>query len=145
RILGTLTLLPAFMVGLPQIYPAALLLVTLGIVEQSISLVGRHGHRSWRIVRLGLPVMILLVVSLMSWSLLKETINSRRVSSRPMPPKDSPNVLLIVLDTVGADHLSLHGYRRPTSPTLERLASRGVRFDSACATASWTLPSHASF
>src|SRR5271157_148959 len=145
RILGTLTLLPALMVGLPQIYPVAWLVVVFGIVEQSIPFISRHGRQSRRILRLGLPAMILLVLSLMSWSLLKETINSRRVSSLPMPPKESPNVLLIVLDTVGADHLSLHGYRRPTSPTLEQLASRGVRFDSACATASWTLPSHASF
>ena len=61
-----------------------------------------------------------------------------------MPPPDAPNVLLIVLDTVRADHLSLYGYRRPTSPTLERLARRGVRFDEARATAPWTLPSHAS-
>ena len=54
-------------------------------------------------------------------------------------------MLLIVLDTVAADHLSLHGYDRPTSPTLESLARRGVRFDRVQATSSWTLPSHASF
>ena len=59
-------------------------------------------------------------------------------------PPGSPNVLLIVLDTVAADHLSLYGYDRPTSPTLDRLAERGIRFDRAQATSSWTLPSHAS-
>ena len=48
------------------------------------------------------------------------------------------------MDTVRADRLSLYGYRRPTSPTLERLAKRGIRFDEARATAPWTLPSHAS-
>ncbi len=53
-------------------------------------------------------------------------------------------MLLIVLDTVRADRLSLYGYRRPTSPALERLAQRGIRFDEARATAPWTLPSHAS-
>ena len=50
-----------------------------------------------------------------------------------------------MLDTVAADHLSLHGYDRPTSPTLESLARRGVRFDRVQATSSWTLPSHAGF
>ena len=50
---------------------------------------------------------------------------------RPLPPPGSPNVLLIVLDTVAAGHLSLHGYDRPTSPTLVELAERGIRFDSA--------------
>ena len=51
---------------------------------------------------------------------------------------------MIVWDTVRADHLSLHGYGRPTTPNLERLAARGVRFNLAFSTSSWTLPSHAS-
>jgi hypothetical protein len=38
----------------------------------------------------------------------------------------------------------VHAYRRRTSPNLERLASRGTRFDQAFATAPWTLPSHSS-
>ncbi len=64
--------------------------------------------------------------------------------SRTMAAPGAPNVLLIVMDTVRADHLSLYGYRRETSPNLARLAARGVRFDLARATAPWTLPSHAS-
>ena len=63
---------------------------------------------------------------------------------RPLPSPGSPNVLLIVLDTVAADHLSLYGYERPTSPTMVELAERGIRFDRVQATSSWTLPSHAS-
>lgn len=55
----------------------------------------------------------------------------------------APNVLLVVLDTVRAQSLSLYGYRRPTTPNLERLARIGIRFDRALATAGWTLPSHA--
>ena len=53
-------------------------------------------------------------------------------------------MLLIVWDTVRAENLSLHGYGRPTTPNLERLAARGVRFEHAFATSPWTLPSHAS-
>ena len=56
----------------------------------------------------------------------------------------APNVLLVVLDTVRADRLSLYGYPRPTSRTLEKLARQGIRFDEARATAPWTLASHAS-
>jgi arylsulfatase A-like enzyme len=55
-----------------------------------------------------------------------------------------PNVLLVVLDTVRADHLSLLGYDRETSPNLSRLARRGITFQQARSTAPWTLPSHAS-
>ena len=55
-----------------------------------------------------------------------------------------PNVLLIVLDTVRADRLSLYGYGRDTTPHLTRLANQGVRFDRARSAAPWTLPSHSS-
>jgi arylsulfatase A-like enzyme len=51
---------------------------------------------------------------------------------------------LIVLDTVRADHLSVYGYGRANTPTLQRLAGQGIRFDGARATAPWTLASHAS-
>ena len=57
---------------------------------------------------------------------------------------DSPNVLLIVMDTVRAQNLSLYGYARQTTPRLEQFAKTGARFDRAIATAPWTLPSHAS-
>ncbi|MEM6795184.1 MAG: sulfatase [Acidobacteriota bacterium] len=53
-------------------------------------------------------------------------------------------VILIVLDTTRADHLSLYGYPRNTSPQLERFAEDAVVFDHAVSTSSWTLPSHAS-
>jgi arylsulfatase A-like enzyme len=57
---------------------------------------------------------------------------------------DRPNIVLISLDTVRADHLSLYGYERPTVPNLERWARQGVVFDNAIAPSSWTLPSLAS-
>ena len=58
------------------------------------------------------------------------------------PPPDSPRgVVLVLLDTVRADHLGSYGYERPTSPHLDALAAEGVRFESALASAPWTLPS----
>ncbi len=55
-----------------------------------------------------------------------------------------PNVLLIVIDTLRADHLSAYGYARKTSPNLDRLAAEGVLYESCISAASWTLPAHAS-
>jgi arylsulfatase A-like enzyme len=55
-----------------------------------------------------------------------------------------PDILLVVLDTVGAAHTSLHGGPLPTTPVLERLAREGAWFRRAVATAPWTVPSHAS-
>ncbi len=56
-----------------------------------------------------------------------------------------PNVILIVLDTLRADRLSLNGYALPTTPNIDSWArSRGVNFTQVVAPAPWTLPSHAS-
>ncbi len=60
-------------------------------------------------------------------------------------PEGRPNVLLISLDTLRADHLSLYGYPRATSPELDAWAGRNaVVFDNVIAAAGSTLPSHTS-
>ncbi len=53
-------------------------------------------------------------------------------------------MVVIVVDTLRADHLHCYGYSRLTSPNLDILASQGVLFENAIAPASWTQPSHAS-
>ena len=64
-------------------------------------------------------------------------------AQRTAPRK--PDVLLISLDTVRADRMSLYGYERPTTPGIDAWASeRAMVFDHAVAPAPWTLPSHAS-
>lgn len=65
------------------------------------------------------------------------TTSSEQASQRP-------NVLLISIDTLRADHLGSYGYSRDTSPFLDSLAMNSIRFDQAFAPASWTLPSHMS-
>src|SRR5689334_15658285 len=52
-----------------------------------------------------------------------------------------PNLVLILIDTLRADHLHAYGYSRETSPALDRLAARGVLFEDAVTAAPWTLPS----
>ena len=69
---------------------------------------------------------------------------SRAVSNLPAAAPGSPNVLVIVVDTLRADHLSSYGYSRPTSPNIDNLARNGVLFENAIAPSSWSLPSHAS-
>jgi len=75
------------------------------------------------------------------WRVMDER---RTVSGLPKPAGSAPNVLLIVWDTVRRDQLSTYGYKRPTTPRLDEIARRGVRFDHTIAAAPWTLPSHAS-
>jgi arylsulfatase A-like enzyme len=59
-------------------------------------------------------------------------------------PAARPNVLLISIDTLRADHLGSYGYRHPTSPNLDALAKGAVRFARAYAQSPWTTPSHMS-
>lgn len=54
-----------------------------------------------------------------------------------------PDVVLVSIDSLRADHLGAYGYARDTSPTLDRIAAGGVRFAQAISTTSWTLPAHA--
>ena len=55
-----------------------------------------------------------------------------------------PDVLLVSVDTLRADHLSCYGYNLPTTPNLDALAAQGAKFTHARSQAPWTLPSHAS-
>lgn len=54
---------------------------------------------------------------------------------------DASLILLYVVDALRADHLSIYGYERPTSPNIDRFARTGTVFERAFAQASWTKPS----
>jgi arylsulfatase len=60
--------------------------------------------------------------------------------AQPSPP----SVVLITLDTTRADHLGAYGYEPALTSNLDRFAEQSVLYESAYATSSWTLPSHAS-
>jgi arylsulfatase A-like enzyme len=63
----------------------------------------------------------------------------------PTPtPRDTPDIVLLVLDTTRRDRLSLYGHTRETTPSLDRLSREARVFDDAWASAPWTSPSHAS-
>lgn len=109
-------------------------------------------EKSWaafdRLVRRTLPGFALVLAGAVGFSLGPHRPREQAVSAHSLTTVASgpthPNVLLVVLDTVRADHLSLYGYDRETTPNLARLAGRGIVFNQARSTAPWTLPSHAS-
>lgn len=57
---------------------------------------------------------------------------------------NAANVVLVVIDTLRADHLSCYGYDETTSPFLDEIASKGVLFERAYSASSWTAPGTAS-
>jgi len=81
--------------------------------------------------------VILLVVS--AAAVIGPTMAARQTR----PAASTPNLLLISIDTLRADALSVYGARTTAAPRLDDLAAHGVRFAATRAPASWTLPSHA--
>jgi arylsulfatase A-like enzyme len=143
RGLCAMALLPAMLVAFPWIYSMAWLVVALGVAARLVPLLERNSRILRRFVLVSFPGAIAIVAILGAALWVGDRIKQVREGARPLPRPGSPNVLLIVMDTVAAGHLSLHGYERATSTTLVELARRGIRFDSARAASSWTLPSHA--
>ena len=76
-----------------------------------------------------LAVLLLGLAAGLGWVLLRDT---------------RPNVVLISIDSLRADHLGTYGYERDTSPNLDALAREGVVFENAVSTTTWTLPAHIS-
>jgi hypothetical protein len=54
------------------------------------------------------------------------------------------NVILIIIDTLRADHLGCYGYHRNTSPEIDKIANEGILFKNMLAQTSWTRPGTAS-
>jgi arylsulfatase A-like enzyme len=125
----------------------ASLILSGGLAIQTTRLVSARREPFLWVVRSTAPVLVVAVLAIAALRLGGRAWSEYRAVAAlpPAPSTGARNVLLIVWDTVRTDNLSLHGYSRRTSPTLEGLASRGVRFNHAFATAPWTLPSHAGF
>jgi len=59
----------------------------------------------------------------------------------PTDAKKQPNIVFIVVDTLRADHVGCYGYGRQTTPTIDKVAVEGIRFEQVISSSSWTLPS----
>ena len=103
--------------------------------------VGARLLRSW-----GTPLAVVgLVLLLTAAARLPLPTEATRVpAARPAPPASAGDIILIVVDTLRADHLPVYGYTRGNTPALDRFAQDAIRFEHAFANASWTRPSFAS-
>ncbi|MGH7821028.1 MAG: sulfatase-like hydrolase/transferase [Candidatus Binatia bacterium] len=101
----------------------------LASITQSASSRGRwRGIRTWSLVVLGTAVVVAATAG--GFWVLDETWRAR-----------GPNLLLVYLDTLRADHLGSYGYGRQTSPNIDSLAREGVRFAQTISASSVTYPS----
>lgn len=103
-----------------------------------------HRHPRARHVPLGMVIGV-LVTSLVLPDLHSAwTGPERRARPRASAPASAPDVLMVVLDTVRADHVGAYGYARGTTPIFDALAAEGGLFEDATTPATWSLPAHAS-
>ena len=144
-VLGTLLLLGPLL-SLPGLHPIAVVVLALGVGYRIRGWLVRP-TAAWK--RGSCWAGGLVCVMLPIYAFVQESrvaAAPERAWSRPVPAAaagaGAPNLLWIVMDTVRADHLSLYGYGRRTTPELEALAKEGITFDMARSAAPWTLPSH---
>ena len=127
------------------LHRVAALLVAAGIATQVVRMASGKPQGFHRMVMRSCPW--LLLASVMTGVVVRGRAVLHEKQALEAARKlgaSTPNVLLIVLDTVRAIDLGLYGYERPTTPELARWARRGVTYDRAFSVAPWTLPSHAS-
>lgn len=58
--------------------------------------------------------------------------------------RSGPSIVLVIIDTLRADHVHCYGYVRENTPCMDSLASRGTMWANVQAQSSWTLPAMAS-
>jgi arylsulfatase A-like enzyme len=139
---------PAVKQGLDfvSIFEGALASILYGIAAGVISLHIIRGVRKERLLPL-LAVSfaaILILPPLMLWQQKKMGPSPQEHAAGPGIVNNKPNILWIVNDAMRADHLSCYGYRRKTTPCIDKIAEEGVLFTNAFSASSWTLPSMAS-
>jgi len=82
------------------------------------------------------PAILLVVLALLGGVLFRCT---KHQGVRDQARR--PNIILIGLDALRADHLGIYGYSKETSPQIDAFAQQSVVFDTAISQAAWTTPS----
>lgn len=128
-----------------RLYHWSSLLLAAGAAFAIIRAMDRPGSRIIPFLRR--TALWAMVVWLLAFTLVQaggKFREKRELAALPESISGTPNVLIIVVDTLRADHLSAYGYSRPTSPTIDSMAKEGVLFENAISTCSWSFPSHVS-
>lgn len=79
--------------------------------------------------------------TLISAVCLVATVSCARIDAPADQRAEPPNVILVMVDTLRADHMSTYGYHRETTPFIDGLASESVVFERARSQAACTFPS----
>ena len=132
-------------IALPNVHPLAAAALAAGLAVQLARTAAARAVSADRLIRRAAPVLAGVVALVFLGQFGGRALRERlALADMADAAGDSPNVLILLLDTVRAHNLGLYGYEREPAPGLRRLAATGMVFDRAIATSSWSLPSHAS-
>jgi len=145
-VFGLITFLDWLGLGFKRtIHPASLVLLGAGLTAALLRGYRKRPALAARIGRRGTVALTMTTAaSLLGFTAGSSLLERVEIDRLPQTAPLSPDVLVIVMDALRADHLSAYGYHRPTSPTIDRLAAEGVLYENAVAASSYSLPSHAS-
>lgn len=127
------------------LHPGALFVLALGIAtllnrafqKRTVEVLAFFG----RSLKWVLATVLLVFASTQLFYHFREV---RQVAALPEADADVPNVVVVIIDALRADHVSAYGYSKETSPFLDELAREGALFERTLATSPYSLPSHAS-
>jgi len=128
-----------------RLSPVAVLSLAGGVAVTLNRWFQKHVPDTLNLLRRTLPAVVAIAV--VAFLAIEGTAWSReRIAMAKLPPATpgSPNVLVVVIDTLRADHMALYGYNRETTPHLDAIAKQGVVFENDISPSPWTLGSHAS-
>ena len=128
----------------PRIHTGAAGLLALGAGLRLSALLREPGPVHRLLVQTSKGMAVALAAGILVMGPGAHLLSRSRLAGLGVPEGQSPNVLLLILDTVRARSLSVYTDSLGTSPRLAAFARRGIVFEHAMAPASWTLPSHAS-
>lgn len=125
--------------------PFACLMLGLGLATVlTRGYLARREAWGHRLTRWAMPLAIAVPIVAIGGIATARHREQTAIKSLPAAPAGAPNVLLLVMDTQRADHLTPYGYTRATTPRLASLAAEGTTFTWASSSAVTTLPSHSS-
>jgi len=127
-----------------RLYRNACVLLSIGVAVVLLRWLRSREESAAKVFRRSAPWLLASLALIIAGMEGGMRLHEAFAASRLVAAGNSPNVLVIVFDTLRSDHLSSYGYARPTSPQIDRLAQHGVLFENAIASSSWSLPSHAS-
>jgi arylsulfatase A-like enzyme len=92
----------------------------------------------------GLLIVTCIILILYPGGSITDFLNSTSRNGNLKVKPGTPNIVLVTLDTVRADHLGCYGYSRDTSPNIDEFADESIVFTSCRTPMPLTAPAHAS-